>query len=151
KGNDQVRFEVSIGALAPECTVLAPLRDWEFKSREEEIAYAKAHKIPVAATKASPYSIDENIWGTSIECGALEDPESEPPRDAYQRTIAPEDAPGRPEYVTIGFAKGVPVSLNGTGMDPVALLRSLNRTGGAHGIGRVDLVENRLVGIKSRE
>jgi argininosuccinate synthase len=151
KGNDQVRFEVSIGALAPECTVLAPLRDWEFKSREEEIAYAKAHKIPVAATKASPYSIDENIWGTSIECGALEDPETEPPPDAYQRTVAPEAAPDRPEYVTIGFKKGVPVSLNGGESGPAALLRSLNKTAGAHGIGRIDLVENRLVGIKSRE
>ncbi len=151
KGNDQVRFEVSIGALAPECIVLAPLRDWEFKSREEEIAYAKAHKIPVAATRAHPYSIDENIWGTSIECGALEDPETEPPRDAYQRTVAPENAPDRPEYVTIGFDRGIPVSVNGRKSDPVSLLRALNKTGGAHGIGRIDLVENRLVGIKSRE
>ncbi|MBI3765285.1 MAG: argininosuccinate synthase, partial [Ignavibacteriales bacterium] len=93
KGNDQVRFEVSVAALAPDLKVLAPLREWEFKSREEEIAYAKHHGIPVAATKASPYSIDENIWGTSIECGVLEDPMVEPPPDAYQRTVAPEEAP----------------------------------------------------------
>jgi len=151
KGNDQVRFEVSIGALAPDCTVIAPLREWEFKSREEEIAYAKKHAIPVSATRSNPYSIDENIWGTSIECGALEDPTLEPPRDAYQRTVAPEDAPDRPEYVSLAFEKGIPVALNGKTLDPVTLLRSLNRIGGAHGIGRVDLVENRLVGIKSRE
>lgn len=151
KGNDQVRFEVSIAALAPELTVLAPLREWEFKSREDEIAYAKKHNIPVAATVKSPYSIDENIWGTSIECGVLEDPMVEPPADAYQRTVAPQDAPNKPEKVSIGFAEGVPVAINGRKIDPVDLLHLLNDIGGAHGVGRIDLIENRLVGIKSRE
>jgi argininosuccinate synthase len=151
KGNDQVRFEVSIAALAPDLKVLAPLRDWEFKSRDEEIAYATIHGIPVAATKASPYSIDENIWGTSIECGVLEDPMVEPPADAYQRTVAPELAPDTPEYITIEFVAGIPVGLNGQTLQPVALLHALNDLGGRNGIGRIDLVENRLVGIKSRE
>jgi argininosuccinate synthase len=151
KGNDQVRFEVSIAALAPDLKVLAPLREWEFTSREEEIAYATKHGIPVAATVKSPYSIDENIWGTSIECGVLEDPMVEPPEDAYQRTVAPEHAADTPEYVTIDFEQGIPVKLNGEVLDPVQLLHMLNETGGKHGIGRIDLVENRLVGIKSRE
>jgi len=151
KGNDQVRFEVSAAALAPELRVLAPLREWEFKSREEEIAYARTHNIPVAATAASPYSVDENIWGTSVECGVLEDPMVEPPADAYQRTVAPELAPDEPLAVTIDFEEGVPVGINGGPMDPVALLHLLNEAGGAHGVGRIDLVENRLVGIKSRE
>jgi argininosuccinate synthase len=151
KGNDQVRFEVSIAALAPELKVLAPLREWEFKSREEEMAYAHLHHIPVSATVASPYSIDENIWGTSIECGVLEDPMVEPPADAYQRTVAPELAPAEPTYITIEFERGVPVGLDGKAMDSVELIQSLNETGGANGVGRIDLVENRLVGIKSRE
>jgi argininosuccinate synthase len=157
KGNDQVRFEVSIAALAPELKVIAPLREWEFKSREEEIAYAKRHGIPVKATVASPYSIDENIWGTSIECGVLEDPMVEPPEDAYQRTVAPEDAPNKSVYVTIEFEKGIPVKISGAHLggvlhlSPVELIHKLNDIGGAHGVGRIDLVENRLVGIKSRE
>ncbi len=151
KGNDQVRFEVSVAALAPDLKVLAPLRSWEFKSREEEIDYAKRHSIPVAATVASPYSIDENIWGTSIECGVLEDPMVEPPADAYQRTVAPEVAPDEAQYVTIEFENGVPVTLGGEPCDAVSLIHQLNDIGGAHGIGRIDLVENRLVGIKSRE
>ncbi|HTK81155.1 MAG TPA: argininosuccinate synthase [Bacteroidota bacterium] len=151
KGNDQVRFEVSIAALAPELKVLAPLREWEFKSREEEIAYAKKHGIPVAATKKSPYSIDENIWGTSIECGVLEDPMVEPPADAYQRTTSPQDAPNKPEYVSIEFEHGIPVTLNGKKLGSVDLIHKLNEIAGSHGVGRMDLVENRLVGIKSRE
>jgi argininosuccinate synthase len=151
KGNDQVRFEVSIAALAPDLKVLAPLREWEFTSREEEMAYAMKHDIPVAATKASPYSIDENLWGTSIECGVLEDPMVEPPADAYQRTVAPENAPDSSKYVTIGFENGIPVSLNDTILDPIQLIHTLNDIGGVHGVGRIDLVENRLVGIKSRE
>ena len=151
KGNDQVRFELSIGALAPDLTVLAPLREWEFKSREEEIAYAKKHDIPVAASNGSPYSIDENIWGTSIECGVLEDPMIEPPADAFQRTVAPEEAPETPTYITIGFHKGMPVALNSENIDPVELIHKLNDIGGFNGVGRIDLVENRLVGIKSRE
>jgi len=151
KGNDQVRFEVSVMALAPELKVLAPLRVWEFKSREEEIAYCEKHGIPVSATKKNPYSIDENIWGTAIECGILEDPMVEPPQDAYQRTVAPEDAPNKATYVSIEFKEGIPVALNGKKMSGVALIEELNAVAGANGIGRIDLVENRLVGIKSRE
>ncbi|MFN0159230.1 MAG: argininosuccinate synthase [Bacteroidota bacterium] len=151
KGNDQVRFEVSIAALAPELKVLAPLREWEFKSREEEMQYAIQHNIPVKATAASPYSIDENIWGTSIECGVLENPDIEPPADAYQCTRNPQDAPDKSEYVTIEFLHGTPVGLNGHALTPVDLLHTLNDVGGLHGVGRIDLVENRLVGIKSRE
>jgi argininosuccinate synthase len=151
KGNDQVRFETSIAALAPELKVLAPLREWEFKSREEEIEYCERHGIPVSATRKSPYSIDENIWGTSIECGVLEDPMAEPPEDAYQRTVSPQHAPDQPTYVTIGFEKGVPVSLNGKRMRGKKLIERLNTLAGTHGVGRLDLVENRLIGIKSRE
>ncbi len=151
KGNDQVRFEVSVAALAPELKVIAPLREWEFKSREEEIEYCLRHGIPVSATKASPYSIDENIWGTSIECGVLADPMVEPPADAYQRTVSPKDAPDKPAYVTIEFREGIPVGLGGKRMSGVALLDDLNAVAGANGVGRLDLVENRLVGIKSRE
>jgi argininosuccinate synthase len=151
KGNDQVRFEVSVAALAPDLKNLAPLREWEFKSREEEIAYAQKHGIPVSVTLKSPYSIDDNIWGTSVECGVLEDPMVEPPADAYQRTVSPEQAPDEPVYVDIEFAAGIPIGLNGTAMDSVALVQRLSDIGGAHGVGRIDLVENRLVGIKSRE
>jgi argininosuccinate synthase len=151
KGNDQVRFEVSVNALAPDLQVLAPLREWEFRSREEEMAYARRHGIPVRASADSPYSIDENIWGTSIECGVLEDPAQVPPADAYQRTVAPEDAPDAPASVTIEFRQGVPVAIDGTPLSPVNLVQRLNDLGGAHGVGRIDLVENRLVGIKSRE
>lgn len=151
KGNDQVRFEVAVMALAPELNVIAPLREWEFKSREEEIAYCEKHGIPVAATKASPYSIDENIWGTSIECGILENPMEVAPQDAYTRTTSPENAPDKAAYVTIEFKGGVPVALNGKKMDGVTLIHKLNEIAGANGVGRLDLVENRLVGIKSRE
>ena len=151
KGNDQVRFEVAIAALAPEIKVLAPLREWEFRSREQEIAYCEKHGIPVSITKAKPYSIDENIWGTSIECGVLEDPMVEPPADVYQRTVAPSDAPDKTTTVSMEFAQGIPVSLNGERMDGIALLDRLNEIAGANGVGRLDLVENRLVGIKSRE
>jgi len=151
KGNDQVRFEVSIAALAPDMKVIAPLREWEFRSREEEIAYARTHHIPVSATVSSPYSIDENIWGTSIECGVLEDPGVEPPADAYQRTVSPEQAPNEPAYVTIELNEGIPVGIDGMRLDSVKLIEKLNDIGGANAVGRIDLVENRLVGIKSRE
>lgn len=151
KGNDQVRFEVSVAALAPDLKNVAPLREWEFKSREAEIAYARAHNIPVAATTKNPYSIDENIWGTAVECGVLEDPMAEPPADAFQRTVSPELAPDTPTVVDILFDHGVPVGVNGKAMDSVALVQSLNDIGGANGVGRLDLIENRLVGIKSRE
>ncbi|MBI3124259.1 MAG: argininosuccinate synthase [Ignavibacteriales bacterium] len=151
KGNDQVRFEVAVGALAPDLENLAPLRTWEFKSREEEIDYAAKHNIPVLVTKENPYSIDENIWGTAIECGVLEDPMVEPPADAYQHTVSPEQAPDVAEYVTIDFEKGIPVALNGVAMESVALVKELNKIGGRNAIGRIDMIENRLVGIKSRE
>lgn len=151
KGNDQVRFEVAVAALAPDLKVLAPLREWEFKSREEEIEYCEKHGIPVLATKQNPYSIDENIWGTAIECGILEDPMVEPPEDAYQHTVSPQKAPDKPAYVTIEFVQGIPVGLNGARMKSVQLLDKLNQLAGANGVGRLDLVENRLVGIKSRE
>ncbi len=151
KGNDQVRFEASIAALAPDLRVLAPLRIWEFKSREEEIAYCERHGIPVSATKKNPYSIDENVWGTAIECGVLEDPMVEPPEDAYQRTVAPEEAPEKPTYVTIEFKQGVPVALNGRRMKGFDIIDELNEVAGTNGVGRLDLIENRLVGIKSRE
>jgi argininosuccinate synthase len=151
KGNDQVRFEVAIAALAPEIKVIAPLREWEFSSREDEISYCEKHGIPVSITRAKPYSIDENIWGTSIECGVLEDPMVEPPADVYQRTVSPMEAPDKPTTVSIQFRQGVPVGLNGNRMDGIALLEELNEIGGANGVGRLDLVENRLVGIKSRE
>ena len=151
KGNDQVRFEVAVAALAPQLNVLAPVREWEFKSREEEIAYCEKHGIPVSATKKNPYSIDENLWGTAIECGVLEDPMVEPPAEAYQRTIPPGLAPDEPTYVTIEFELGVPIALNGKKMNGVTLIDRLNEIAGANGIGRLDLVENRLVGIKSRE
>ena len=151
KGNDQVRFEVAVGALAPDLVNLAPLRIWEFKSREEEIDYAKLHNIPVSATKDNPYSIDENIWGIAVECGVLEDPMVEPPADAYQITTSPELAPDKAEDVTIEFQQGVPVGVNGQKMDSVSLVKLLNTIGGKHGVGRIDMIENRLVGIKSRE
>jgi argininosuccinate synthase len=151
KGNDQVRFEAAVAALAPELKVLAPVREWEFRSREEEIAYCERHGIPVTATKKSPYSIDENVWGTSIECGILEDPMAEPPEDAYQRTASPKQAPDKAQYVTIDFREGVPFALNGKYLKGFDLIEELNVIAGANGVGRMDLVENRLVGIKSRE
>ncbi len=152
KGNDQVRFELSVWALNPDIEVLAPVREWEFKSREEQVEYARKFNIPVKATKEKPYSIDRNLWGVSIECGPLEDPWQEPPEDAYQITTSPEEAPDEPEYVTVGFKKGRPVQLNGETYRSLAeLIERLNKLGAKHGVGRIDMVENRLVGIKSRE
>ena len=151
KGNDQVRFEVGIQALAPQMKVLAPLRTWEFKSREEEIEYAIQHDIPVQATKDNPYSIDENIFGISVECGILEDPTAAPPADAFQITTDPKDAPDQSETITLTFEKGVPVALNGEEMCGVDIVVSLNELGAKHGLGRLDIIENRVVGIKSRE
>jgi len=151
KGNDQVRFEVGIQSLAPHIKILAPLRTWEFKSREQEIEYAKIHNIPVQATTESPYSIDENLFGISVECGILEDPTVAPPADAYQITIDPKKAPDESETVTIKFEKGIPVALNGEVKSPVDLVVELNTLGSKHGIGRLDIIENRVVGIKSRE
>ncbi len=151
KGNDQVRFEVGIQSLAPHINIIAPLRTWEFKSREQEIEYALKHDIPVQATKDSPYSIDENLFGISVECGILEDPTKAPPADAYQITTDPKDAPDEAEVITISFEKGIPVSLNGELKSPVDLVVELNSIGSKHGIGRLDIIENRVVGIKSRE
>ena len=150
KGNDQVRIEVSVNALAPDLKIIAPAREWGM-TREETIAYAERYGIPVPVTVASPYSIDENLWGRSIECGVLEDPWVEPPEDAFAWTKSPKEAPDTPGYVEIGFEQGVPVAVDGKKMDGVTLIRALNEMAGSHGVGRVDLLENRLVGIKSRE
>lgn len=151
KGNDQVRFEVGIQTLAPHLEIIAPLRTWEFKSREEEIDYAIANNIPLKITKNSPYSIDENIFGTAIECGVLEDPTMAPPEEAYQVTKSPFDSPAKPEVVSITFEKGIPTLINGNAYTPVEIVEYLNLAGGKNGIGRLDMIENRVVGIKSRE
>lgn len=151
KGNDQVRFEVSIAALAPDIERIAPLRTWDLKTREAEIMWAEEHGVPVRATKDSPYSIDENLWGISIEAGPLEDPWVEPPPDCWQWTADPAADSVKPESVTIGFEAGIPVSIDGQTMDGVELIGVLNVLAGAHGVGRIDMVEDRLVGIKSRE
>ena len=151
KGNDQVRFETTVSILNPKLEQIAPLRIWEFKTREQEIEYARQHRIPVDVTKKSPYSIDKNLYGRSIECGVLEDPWTEPPEEIYQMTKSPQAAPQKPENIEIAFVKGVPSKLNGKAFLPVAMIHKLNEIGGRHGVGRVDAVENRLVGIKSRE
>jgi argininosuccinate synthase len=151
KGNDQVRFEVVTAALGPKLTCLAPVREWDLKTREQEMEYARKHRIPVQATAEKPYSLDSNMWGTSIECGVLEDPSASPPESAWQSTRSPEKAPQRAQEVEIGFTRGVPDRLNGKRMKTSALIAELNRIGARHGVGRVDMVENRLVGIKSRE
>lgn len=150
KGNDQVRIDVSVAALSPELKVIAPAREWKM-SREQTIEYAQAHNIPVPITKASPYSIDENLWGRSIECGVLEDPSCEPPEDAFAWTTPLERTPAYPDYLEITFHKGLPVSINGKELDPVALVQRVHDLACQHGIGRIDHIENRLVGIKSRE
>ena len=150
KGNDQVRFDLCTTSLAPDLQVLAPARVWNM-TREEEIEYARANGIPVPATKASPYSTDENLWGRSVECGILEDPAIEPPEEAFAWTASPLDAPDEPAYANVRFESGVPVALNGQAMDLLAIVEKLNGIAGAHGVGRIDHVESRVVGIKSRE
>jgi argininosuccinate synthase len=150
KGNDQVRIEVSVAALVPELKVLAPAREWGM-TRQETIDYARRYDIPVPITAASPYSIDENLWGKSIECGVLEDPWVEPPEEVFTWTKSPDAAPAAPGYVEISFERGIPVALDGKKMDGVSLIRRLNETAGEHGVGRIDHLESRLVGIKSRE
>ncbi len=150
KGNDQVRFEVSINALAPDIKIIAPAREWGM-TREETINYAQRHNIPVPVTVKSPYSIDECLWGKAIECGVLEDPWAEPPEDAYTWTKSPDKAPDKPAYVEIGFEQGIPINLDGQELDGVTLIQQLNELAGKHGVGRIDHIENRLVGIKSRE
>jgi len=151
KGNDQVRLEVPSGILDPKLEILAPVREWEFKSREEEIEYAVKNNIPIDVTKKKPYSIDRNIWGISIEAGILEDLEQEPPEDAYLITKSPTQASSYPKYVEIYFEKGVPKKIDGKIMKLKDLIIHLNEIAGLYGIGRSDMVENRLVGIKSRE
>lgn len=150
KGNDQVRFDVSIAALDPNLKIIAPARECPM-SREEAIEYAKVNDIPVPVAKANPFSIDQNLWGRSVECGILEDPWVEPPKEAYDLTVDPADAPSIPEYIEIEFVKGVPTKLNGNDLGLVELIGQLNRIAGKHSIGRIDQLENRLVGIKSRE
>jgi argininosuccinate synthase len=150
KGNDQVRFDVTFQTLAPHLKIIAPVREWKM-TRDEEIKFAAKHDIPVEATKETPYSIDQNLFGRSIEAGILEDPWTEPPEDAFAWTTDPIKAPSTPEYVEIEFEHGRPVALNGQKLDGVPLIQQLNQIGGAHGVGRIDHVENRLVGIKSRE
>ncbi|BDG37104.1 argininosuccinate synthase [Parageobacillus sp. VR-IP] len=150
KGNDQVRFEVSIKALNPNLDVIAPVREWSW-SREEEIEYAKKHGIPIPVDLDSPFSIDQNLWGRSNECGILEDPWAAPPEEAYELTAALEDTPDEPEIIEIGFEQGVPTTLNGQPYSLAQLILKLNALAGKHGVGRIDHVENRLVGIKSRE
>src|ERR1700757_1184217 len=150
KGNDQVRFDVTFQTLAPNLKIIAPVREWKM-TRDEEIKFAAKHGIPVKATKESPYSIDQNLWGRSCEAGVLEDPWDEPPADAFAWTADPVKAPNEPEYVEIEFEQGRPVALNGVKTDGVPLIERLNTLGGKHGVGRIDHVENRLVGIKSRE
>lgn len=150
KGQDQVRMEVACNALNPDIDVLAPVRDWGF-TREEEMDYAAAHNVPVPTTRKSPYSLDDNLWGRSIECGVLEDPWNEPPKDAYKLTAELEDAPDEPVIVEITFEAGIPVAINGQRMCAIDLIDFMNKTAGKAGIGRIDMIEDRLVGFKSRE
>jgi argininosuccinate synthase len=150
KGNDQVRFELTYATLAPDLPVIAPWREWDIRSREDAIAYAAEHGIPVAATKEKIYSRDRNLWHLSHEGGILEDPNAAPPDDLFQLTVSPLESPDEPEDVVIGFDAGTPVSVNGKRLDPVTLVSTLNHIGGRHGVGRIDLVEDRMVGMKSR-
>jgi argininosuccinate synthase len=150
KGNDQVRFDVTAAALAPDLRVVAPVREWGM-NREDELDYAQEHGIPVPATQESPYSTDENLWGRSIEAGVLEDPWTEPPADVFQWTADPRQCPDEPAYLEVGFKEGLPVMLDGKPVEAVALVEALNQLGGRHGVGRIDHLENRLIGIKSRE
>ena len=150
KGNDQVRFELTYMAFAPDLPVIAPWREWDIRSREDAIAYAAARNIPVAATKEKIYSRDRNLWHISHEGGILEDPAQGPPKDVFMLSTDPEDAPNEPEEVRIGFDAGTPVSVNDRELGPVDLIAELNAIGGRHGVGRIDLVEDRMVGMKSR-
>ncbi len=151
KGNDQVRLDVSVQALAPDLKVVAPAREWELTDRAVAIAYARKHGIPVPVTVDRPYSIDENLWGRSVEGGVLEDSWAEPPEEVYAWTRSAKDASDEPAYVEIAFARGVPVAVDGEELDGVSLIRHVNAVAGLHGVGRIDHMEDRLVGIKSRE
>jgi argininosuccinate synthase len=150
KGNDQVRFELTYKALNPKLRIIAPWREWNIKSREDEIDYAHDRKVPITATKEKIYSEDRNLWHLSHEGGILENPWAEPEESMYVLTVSPEKAPDKPQYVEIEFENGNPVTVDGQRLNPVEMIETLNRIGGAHGVGRVDLVENRLVGMKSR-
>ena len=150
KGNDQVRLDVCTAALAPELKVIAPAREWGM-TREQTIAYAQKYNIPIPITVSSPYSIDENLWGRSAECGVLENPWNEPPEDAFEWTKPPTETPDKAAYIEIGFAKGIPISFNGEELDGITLIQKIHDLAALHGVGRIDHVENRLVGIKSRE
>jgi argininosuccinate synthase len=149
KGNDQVRFEVTLKSLDPTLKIIAPVREWEM-TRDEEIKFAIKNGIPIPPL-SDPYSIDQNLWGRSIECGPLEDPNNEPEEEVFEWTVSPEQAPDEPEYVSIKFEGGIPVSINGLNLSPAKLIEKLNKICGKHGIGRIDHMEDRLVGIKSRE
>ena len=151
KGNDQVRFDVSVNTLAPDLKIIAPVREWSM-TRDNEIAYAAEHGIPISVTNASPYSVDQNLWGRSVECGVLEDPWAEPPEEVYDWTASSDTADTlEPTYVEITFERGIPVALNGEEVEGVTLVETLNKLAGKYGVGRIDHIENRLVGIKSRE
>ena len=150
KGNDQVRFELTYAAFAPDLPVIAPWREWDIRSREDALAYAAKHNVPVTASREKIYSRDRNIWHISHEGGVLEDPAQAPPADLFMLTSSPELAPNEAEEVSIGFSQGTPVAVNGVFLDPVAILTTLNKIAGRHGVGRIDLVEDRLVGMKSR-
>jgi len=150
KGNDQVRFELTCQAFNPHLTIIAPWREWDIRSREDALSYAADHGVPVSATEKSIYSRDRNLWHLSHEGGDLEDPWKEPPEDVFILTQSPSAAPDEPAYVEVSFEQGIPVALDGQEMNPVELVNRLNQLGGLHGVGRVDLVENRLVGMKSR-
>ncbi len=150
KGNDQVRMEVSVKALSPSLKVIAPVREWKM-TRDAEIKFAKVNEIPIPVDVDKPYSIDQNLWGRSVECGVLEYPDQEPPEDIFEWTVSPEKAPDTPEYLALKFEEGMPKAVNGQDMEPVTLIQTINKVAGKHGIGRVDHIEDRLVGIKSRE
>ena len=151
KGNDQVRFEASIMMLDPSLEIIAPVREWDLKTRPQEMDWAAAHGVEVPTTKKSPYSIDDNLWGRAIECGVLEDPWNEPPADIYTMTSDPEKAPDTPTVVEISFKDGVPCAIDGKEMSYLDIILEMNKISGANGFGRLDMVENRLVGVKSRE
>lgn len=150
KGNDQVRFDVTLKSLAPDLKIIAPVREWNL-ARDEEIKFAKANNIPIPVDTNSPYSVDQNLWGRSIECGVLEHPDHEPPEEVFEWTASPEKAPESHEYITLKFEDGVPTAINNENLDPVELIAMLNKIAGKHGVGRIDHMEDRLVGIKSRE
>lgn len=150
KGNDQVRFDVSTMALLPHLKIIAPAREWNM-TREKSIEYAKKYNIPISVKKKSPYSVDLNLWGRSVECGAIEDAWKEPPEDAYALTKSHKNTPASPTYITIGFKNGIPIMINGKRLNGLKLIQKLNTLAGNHGIGRIDQIENRIVGIKSRE